>query len=217
MNWMPKPVRQVLPNECVRCSVATLFGFAREEVPNFMDAGEWYGPLKRWLDERGYEMTILDHTLEVHEEYYLGQGVKGDAGHCVVMRNGKIFHDPSGIGIDKFESWIVIRQTPSYGSIDPTFYASLLPALKDEARQHGYALALHGSLQRDMDLIAVPWVENAASEKELVEAICKRANAFPVAGDSPKKKPHGRSAWSLYFGGHPYIDLCVMPIVKQVV
>ena len=33
--------------------------------------------------------------------------------------------------------------------------------LCDVAREMGYALALHGSMNRDMDLIAVPWVVGA--------------------------------------------------------
>jgi hypothetical protein len=37
----------------------------------------------------------------------------------------------------------------------------LLPALREVARRFGYALAVHGSLEWDIDLVAVPWCENA--------------------------------------------------------
>jgi hypothetical protein len=65
--------------------------------------------------------------------------------------------------------------------------------LRAVARQHGYALALHGSLGRDVDLLAVPWVESAVSADALVEAL--RAGLADVLGaayviDKPTLKPH---------------------------
>ena len=39
------------------------------------------------------------------------------------------------------------------------YAAALYPDLAEIAREHGYALAVHGSLARDFDLIAVPWRE----------------------------------------------------------
>lgn len=38
-------------------------------------------------------------------------------------------------------------------------YAALYPSLAEIARTHGWALAVHGTLGRDMDLICVPWTE----------------------------------------------------------
>ncbi len=43
------------------------------------------------------------------------------------------------------------------------YMVGIYPQLVEEARRHGYALAPHGSLQRDLDLIAVPWSEEAAA------------------------------------------------------
>lgn len=96
-------------------------------------------------------------------------------------------------------------------------YLCLYPALRDEARLHGYALAVHGSLGRDMDLIAVPWVEDAADAQTLVESLCKVAGLFirPPSEKHPEPclKPHGRSAYTLLPGGPLFIDLSVMPKV----
>jgi hypothetical protein len=47
------------------------------------------------------------------------------------------------------------------------------------ARSKGYALAVHGSLARDIDLVAVPWVEEAASAAELAEAVRAAAERPP--------------------------------------
>lgn len=98
----------------------------------------------------------------------------------------------------------------------PSLYSMLYPWLVEIAHEHGYALGLHGSLRRDMDVIAVPWTEEASSAEDLVEAIADRLGTF-LAGQlgQPGLKPHGRRAWSLILsGGSAYIDLSVMPRQK---
>ena len=49
-------------------------------------------------------------------------------------------------------------------------WAALALPLKTKARELGYNLVLHGSLARDIDLIAIPWVESAVPAEQLVEA-----------------------------------------------
>lgn len=93
-------------------------------------------------------------------------------------------------------------------------YAMLMPGLIALARDHGYALGLHGSLQRDLDLIAVPWTSGAAAPVELAEAVRGHVGGFWNPHDSNGvggSKPHGRRCWSIHFGGGQYIDLSVMP------
>lgn len=90
-------------------------------------------------------------------------------------------------------------------------YAQRLPILRKVAREHGYALGLHGSGERDLDLIAVPWVEDASEAEVLVEAL--RSSIDGVAA-GPYAKPHGRRAWLIYLhleGSRLYVDLSVMP------
>jgi hypothetical protein len=89
------------------------------------------------------------------------------------------------------------------------------------AREHGYAIGVHGSLARDIDLIAAPWIEECAPAEVLVRAIAAAVDGVidnlpgnETAGDAkrfPVAKPHGRLAWSIQLGGGPYIDLSVMP------
>lgn len=98
---------------------------------------------------------------------------------------------------------------------------AFLPRIVAIARDHGYALTVHGSLARDFDFVAVPWVADAKPAAELVEAIRESVGGFilndPTAkpGDyvrkNPEPKPHGRLAWSIHLGSGPYIDLSVMP------
>ena len=100
-----------------------------------------------------------------------------------------------------------------------SFYAQMLPILRERAKACGYALAIHGSMGRDLDIVAVPWIEAAVSEEELVKAIAEVAGCFVptdhvresgVIYSNPALKPHGRRAWTVSWGGHAYIDLSVM-------
>ena len=62
------------------------------------------------------------------------------------------------------------------------FYACLYHGLCDTARKHGYALAIHGSVVTDLDLIAVPWTDAAASPEVLHEALAKHIGAMDFEG-----------------------------------
>lgn len=93
----------------------------------------------------------------------------------------------------------------------PVAYVLHVPRLTETARQHGYALAVHGSLQRDLDLVAVPWSDVASDPEELVMALCQRVGGFMLPDEKATKKPHGRLAWIIHLGAGLYIDLSVMP------
>lgn len=91
-------------------------------------------------------------------------------------------------------------------------YACLVPMLADVAREHGYALAVHGSMQRDLDLVAVPWVDGAAEAEVLVAALQGRVSW--IADDAPvgpTVRAHGRRSWAITLYGGPYLDISVMP------
>lgn len=104
------------------------------------------------------------------------------------------------------------------------YYLKLLDVIRPVALEHGYAIGLHGSLERDLDLIAVPWIKDAKPPRELVEAIARRISGrlqANIANDEyhkagcPGAKPHGRLTWSLYVGGGPYVDISVMPMLSD--
>jgi len=93
------------------------------------------------------------------------------------------------------------------------FYAVLWPSFRKAAIDCGWGLALHGSMESDMDLMAMPWVEDAKPVEELVKAISdciggtiwKDHHFTPFLG-----KPHGRIVYTLSIVGDFYIDLSVM-------
>jgi hypothetical protein len=78
------------------------------------------------------------------------------------------------------------------------------------AREAGYSIGIHGSLKRDVDLIAAPWTEEAVGNAELIDRLCAGLNAKRISG--PEYKPHGRVAVNLQVDGYvKTIDLSILP------
>jgi hypothetical protein len=107
-------------------------------------------------------------------------------------------------------------------------YCALYPMLLMIANDHGYALSVHGSFHRDMDIVAIPWIEEASEPLKLIQAFKAATNAVTQHEEldekfwpdcKPTQKPHGRVAYSLHvtnngmYGG--YLDISVMPKVKS--
>lgn len=53
----------------------------------------------------------------------------------------------------------------------PQLYAYYFSHLKDIATDYGYNLVVHGSMNRDLDLIAIPWVNEPKPEVEMIRAL----------------------------------------------
>lgn len=96
---------------------------------------------------------------------------------------------------------------PNYG---PVYAAALYPELARIFQKHGYALAVHGSLRRDFDLIAVPWVEKPSTHHEVIKHITESFVIKQIG--APAAKNHGRIAYKLSIGfGECAIDLSFFP------
>lgn len=104
-------------------------------------------------------------------------------------------------------------------------YCWLYPRLAEVAREHGYALAIHGTMSRDMDLIAIPWTDSVSCEGQLVDAIVeasggKQGTAGRFDGEKwhtvdmskPASHPHGRLVWTILLENGAFIDLGVMAV-----
>lgn len=103
---------------------------------------------------------------------------------------------------------------------DPNFspmFASMYCGLCDIARKHGYALAVHGTMNLDFDLVAIPWIDNASEPIVLINAIAHLIGIMDgnidhgIYKDEPTIKPHGRLAWLLLMGNGAALDISVMP------
>ena len=58
-------------------------------------------------------------------------------------------------------------------ALKPAYYAIIAEGMKKIAKEFGYNLVLHGSLNRDMDVILIPWVDQATDPDDLVTALAK--------------------------------------------
>lgn len=96
---------------------------------------------------------------------------------------------------------------------------SILPAIREAAKFQGYAVAVHGSLKRDIDLIAVAWTDQARAPDELVRVIQGAIGGILgncVRNGEPSIKPHGRIAYTLIHPGFAgEIDLSIIPPQKK--
>lgn len=110
----------------------------------------------------------------------------------------------------------------------PSFYAIMFEPLKEIALKYGYNLVLHGSLNRDMDLIAIPWQEKIEPVEAMINEFCEFVGG-EINDDCTNTTFHGRKHYviDIYRGGYKqgsgfsrltytkdpetYIDISVMP------
>ena len=51
----------------------------------------------------------------------------------------------------------------------PGLYTLFYERLKFIAKEYGYNLVVHGSMDRDIDLIAIPWIDNPRKEILMIQ------------------------------------------------
>lgn len=93
------------------------------------------------------------------------------------------------------------------------FYASIWPDLKQAATQHGWALGLHGSLATDMDIMAMPWDENASSVEDMLKSIsdCFTGSIFKDGHIVPfYGKANGRVVYTMTIFSDFYLDINII-------
>lgn len=100
---------------------------------------------------------------------------------------------------------------------DPRWIEPNLPdfqLIQSLAREVGYSVAIHGSLKRDVDLVAVPWTSEAKDWLILVDTLCHGLNASLVG--EWERKPYSRVAVTLQINGYyKQIDLSITPRVSS--
>jgi hypothetical protein len=83
-----------------------------------------------------------------------------------------------------------------------------IAAATSAGRQAGYAVTVHSTHRREVDLIAVPWTDGAVPPGELVRRI---TDALPGAVQGGwTLQPHGRRVWAIAVDRWS-INLSVLP------
>ena len=102
--------------------------------------------------------------------------------------------------------------SPAFGIIDPD-YARIFTIARCLAWAEGYAIAMHGSFTRDLDLIAVPWAPHACEPEHLARRI-ESAAGLKISVHPKNDKPFGRLVWTMTlpnFGDPRFVDLSIIP------
>lgn len=114
----------------------------------------------------------------------------------------------------------------------PQLYAAYLFPMQEIARELGYNLIVHGSMSRDMDLVAIPWVDDPAPELALIQELDRflRGTSYEEwaapRGYLYNVLPGGRHAYvinlnrrRLWDGARDdeqyYLDISVTPLVVE--
>jgi len=98
----------------------------------------------------------------------------------------------------------------SSGCVAPA-YAMMLPLFQQVGLAHGYAIAIHGSMASDLDMVAMPWTEEPSSHAELFDALYNRfCKGAPEIEAGPTYLLHHRVAYKLPLRGFCFVDLTII-------
>ena len=110
--------------------------------------------------------------------------------------------------------------------VKPGLYAEYFFILKEIAYDFGYNLVLHGSLHRDLDLIAIPWSNTLKPVEKMILKMAKALNGRVVMVTKKEmfnKMTHGRRACVIQlsrwdkdykFDRQYYLDISITPSIN---
>ena len=90
------------------------------------------------------------------------------------------------------------------------FYACMYEDIRQCAMDCGWAVSLHGSLASDMDIMAMPWVDNAVSFKEMIDIVSKLFKDNDISSQyviTYNEKPHNRVVATVPIFADFYLDI----------
>lgn len=93
------------------------------------------------------------------------------------------------------------------------FYAAMWEDFRKAALDCGWALALHGSLANDMDIMAMPWTENAVHPLEMILEIKKCFDTPKLITVTETDMPNNRMVYTLSIWSDFYLDINVIKVV----
>ena len=123
----------------------------------------------------------------------------------------------------------------------PSLYAFYMEAIKEIGLRYGYNIVPHGSFNRDLDLIAIPWSEEVGDKDSMINEcalliggviLMQNRSINNIEGDRFGLKPHGRVVYVIninrdiewkfngvvaqikeYSDPQYYIDISVLPTI----
>ncbi len=140
-----------------------------------------------WLDTGVSDMTTKELAVyAIHNLAAKAAAIEMQASHSAAADVVPVAY--------KLGSWFEARTLDEMQA----FYMARLPAIREAARNHGYAIGLHGSTRRDFDLIAMQWGTNVSDKDTLAHAIAMAACGITRScAYDWEQKPNGRVATSM--------------------
>jgi hypothetical protein len=112
--------------------------------------------------------------------------------------------------------------------VKPQFYSVCLEPMQQIARDMGYNLIIHGSVNRDMDLVAIAWTDNPKPRIELIHAFCDFLGVEKFTNPDAylyTKLPGGRDSYVInlnrgskhnnYQDAQYYLDISFTPLPSK--
>lgn len=107
--------------------------------------------------------------------------------------------------------------------VKPSLYAYIYFDLKNIAYNYGYNLVLHGSLSRDLDLIAIPWQQVVKPHEDMIDEFIDYLGGTILMRDGLKytEMYHGRINYIIDLNRNLdkqgndlqyYLDISITPI-----
>ncbi len=104
-----KPVNQTTftppDGDCLSACIASILELPLDKVPNYIAYDNWFEKFDDFVAEHGYRLfwykisekynEILGFTAKDVYGILCGKSSSGDWDHCVVIKNGKVVHDPN--------------------------------------------------------------------------------------------------------------------------
>jgi hypothetical protein len=112
--------------------------------------------------------------------------------------------------------------------VKPQFYTYCFLPLKEIAKEYGYNLVIHGSMNRDMDLIAIPWCKELKPAEEMINAFLDYLGGHILHESDEQRETfsqhyHGRrsyvinlnrgSKFTKYEDVQYYLDISITPTI----
>jgi hypothetical protein len=101
----------------------------------------------------------------------------------------------------------------------PSLYAFYFYEMKEIALKYGYNLCLHGSLNRDLDVVAIPWSKPLGNHLRMIGEFSELLGGSIMFQSEEQRNcfPHGRQSFVINLNRRVeedpqyYIDISVIP------
>lgn len=91
------------------------------------------------------------------------------------------------------------------------FYAAMWGDFRKAALDKGWALGLHGSLASDMDIMAMPWTEDACAPLDMIDALIDCFDKpEEITLHRPTQMPNRRIVFTLSIWADFYLDINII-------